>query len=78
MIYPVTLNLLCRVRSWHPHALKQSSITVKAEKMLLMTSGHQDLAHNFNDPVSLSARGLALSILVEKSCLSIKEEKKEF
>jgi len=51
---------------------------VKAEKMLLMTSGHQDLAHNFNDPVSLSARGLALSILVEKSCLSIKEEKKEF
>lgn len=32
MICPMTLNLLSRVRCWHPCALNQSSIRVKAEK----------------------------------------------
>lgn len=46
--------------------------------MLLVTEGHQGLAHSFNDPVSLAELGLALSIMVEKWCLSTKEGKKGF
>lgn len=68
MTYPVTLNLLTRARSCHLHALKQSKgRTLKAEKkILLITKGHKDLAPNFSGPVSLTALGLALTILVKK------------
>lgn len=67
MTYPVTLNLLPRARSCHLHALKQSSVRLKAEeKILIMTKGHRDLAPNFSGPVSLTALGLALTILVKK------------